>query len=163
MTAPQRLRRGFIPLDDREQQLSLWAGGLGAALSVAVLVVAGAADKAPAVGLAASGLVVGGLMAFAARRRSRMGAAMAALYLSFGPLAPVPYLSAPYLGVSGWLFFRGARQQWAADAEARRAAAAADPPARGRRRKDAEPDTGAPAGRKAPTASKRYTPPQGKR
>lgn len=156
--------RGTLPLlDDREQRIAFWAAGFAAVMSALLLLPQLKVRDAAA--FAGAGLLASAMMAFAARRRSRIAAAAAAMLLAFGPLVGFLLGSVAYMGLGGWLLFRGARQRYAEPAAGGgdEPVEAATRPARGRRRRQEPVDAGTPPARKAPAASKRYTPPQARR
>lgn len=146
-------------LDDREQRYAYLAAGLGAAASVAVW--AHAFDERAGVALAGIGLAMAGLLAAAARRRSRLFTGIAAVVLSFGPWASFWLIGLPFLGLAAWLVVRAPRPEPRARRQPR-----PHRPSRRRRRASAEDEDDAspvpPPARPArpPAASKRYTPPQ---
>lgn len=139
-------------LDDREQKVSLYAAALAAATFVALWVVLD--FTAPATILGAIGLVLAGLLALAARRRSRILTGLAAVVLGYGPWGRAFILGLPYVGLAAWLFYRGARSRAESKYQARRTVEAESRESGGGPKK-------APTGRSAPPSpNKRYTPPQ---
>ena len=146
-------------LDAREQRFAYLAAGLGTAFSVALW--APTFDERAGVALAAIGVAMAGLLAAAAKRRSRLLTGIAAVLLAFGPWGMAWLIGLPFLVLAGWLAVRGARLQ-ALEPRAPR-----PPRAPRRRRRDGEAEAageeprGVPLSRSGPPpASKRYTPPQ---
>ena len=144
-------------LDDREQRYAYLAAGLGAAMSVALW--APSFDERAGVILALIGVAMSGLVALAARRRSRLFTGGAAALLSFGPWGYAWLIGLPFLVLAVWLVLRAPRPEPRPRPER--------PPRASRRRRAAEDDADeappppkAPAG--PPPASKRYTPPRPK-
>lgn len=138
-------------LDDREVKVSLYASALAAATFVALWV---ALDfTRPATILGAVGLALAGLLALAARRRSRILTGVAAVVLGYGPWGQAFILGLPYVGLAAWLFFRGARaraERKYGPGRATEAGSKEVPEARKRQAPRSSP----------PRANKRYTPPQ---
>lgn len=145
-------------LDDREQRYAYLAAGLGAAVSVALW--APSFDERAGVALAAIGVAMSGLLALAARRRSRLLTGGAAALLSFGPWGFLWLVGLPFLVLSVWLILRAPRPEPRPRPERtprpsrRRRADSADDDAEG----SPVPAARAPAG--PPKPSKRYTPPR---
>jgi hypothetical protein len=106
-------------LDDRERRISLWAAGFGA-LSAVVFYAPYVRFLAAWV-LASIGLAMSGLLALAARRRSRLLTSLAAVLLGFGPWGFAYIVGLPYMVLAGWLTYRGAKMRTAmAEAASRR-------------------------------------------
>ena len=138
-------------LDDREVKVSLYASALAAATFVALWV---ALDfTRPATILGAVGLVLAGLLALAARRRSRILTGVAAVVLGYGPWGQAFILGLPYVALAAWLFFRGARARAERKYSQRRTVEAGSKGVPGARKEQARRSS-------PPRANKRYTPPQ---
>ncbi len=139
-------------LDDREVKVSLYAAALAAATFVALWV---ALDfTRPATILGAVGLVLAGLLAMAARSRSRILTGVAAVVLGYGPWGRAFILGLPYVALAAWLFFRGARARAERKYGARRTVEAGSKDVARQPRKE-------PVSRSSPPRpNKRYTPPQ---
>lgn len=139
-------------LDDREHKVSLYAAALAAATFVALWVALGFSQ--PATILGAIGLGLSGLLALAARRRSRILTGMAAVVLGYGPWGGAFILGLPYVALAAWLFYRGARSRAERKYGPRTAVEA-------RAKEPARPSGKEPARRSSPPRpNKRYTPPQ---
>ena len=153
-------------LDEREKRFALWVAGFGAVSAVALY--APAFDEATAAFvLALVGVAMAGLLVMASRSGSRLFTCLAAGLLGIGPWGFAYIIGLPFFLFAGWLISR--------DAVARRTArgntvrerpakenAVRDRPVkvkRAREKKVAEET--APHSR--PGASKRYTPPRGRR
>lgn len=142
-------------LEDREQRYALIAAGSGAAVSVALW--APAFDESAGVALAAIGVTMSALLALAARRRSRLLTAGAALLLSFGPWGVAWLVGLPFLGLAAWLVMRAPKLGPRPPRDPREPRQRRR---RGRPKGDDEASEAAPRARPAPPrASKRYTPP----
>lgn len=147
-------------LDDREQRYAYLAAGFGALASVALW--APGFDKAAGVLWAGIGVAMSGLLALAARRRSRLLTGAAAVLLFFGPWGYLLLVGLPFLVLAAWLVLRAPRPpprpraERAARGRLRRRGAPADDGA-GEGAADAKP---APAPAAPPRPSKRYTPPR---
>lgn len=168
------LNRRSLALNDREQRYAILGAWLGAAVSVALW--APAWDEAAGIALSAIGLGMAGLLALAARRRSRLFTGLASLLLAFGPWGMAWVVGLPYMGLAAWLALKAPRLQPRLDPEVDGhgeivdATATEEPeegsaPARRRRWSRRQPAAGEdggppPAPRRPPSASKRYTPPQ---
>lgn len=147
-------------LDDREQRYAYLAAGFGALVSVALW--APSFHAAAGVALAGIGVAMSGLLALAARRRSRLLTGAAAVLLSFGPWGYLWLVGLPFLVLAAWLVLRAPRppprpkaERAARGRRRRRGAPAGD--GTGEAAADAKP---APAPAGPPRASKRYTPPR---
>jgi hypothetical protein len=126
---------------------------VGAAVAAVVFVGLWAPAYPKAAALAASGigLVMATLLYLAARRGTVVLTALAAFVVSFGPWGAAWVLGAPYIAWSGMLLYRASKT----------AAEAAGPrPPRRKKAAQAEPVS---ATKRAPTSSKRYTPPASKK
>ena len=159
-------------LDEREKRVALWAAGFGAVSAVAFY--APAFDEfSAAVVLALVGVVMAGLLVLASRSGGRLFTCLAAGLLGIGPWGYAYIIGLPFFLLAGWLMFR--------DANARRTAGgrpAKERPVREKQVKE-KPDRPRPVkARKTakekpmgpphekssrPGASKRYTPPAGRR
>lgn len=161
-------------LTDKEQRYARLGAGMGAAVSIALW--APNWNVGAGVALSAVGVIMSGLLALAANRRSRLWTGLACLLLSFGPWGMAWIVGLPYLMLAGWLVLKSPRLKAPRlDAEVDEneeiveasATDAADEPAPARpRRWSRRPSTASPAEdtatapRRPPTANKRYTPPQ---
>ena len=159
-------------LTDKEQRYATLGAWLGAAVSVALW--APSWDVMAGVVLSLIGLIMCGLLALAAKRRSRLWTGLACLLLSFGPWGMAWVIGLPYLVLAGWLVLKSPRLQPRLNPKvdengeivASSAATEETPaPVRARRwsrRRTTAGDGGTevPEARRPPTASKRYTPPQ---
>lgn len=146
-------------LDDREQRYAYLAAGFGALVSVALW--APSFLEAAGVALAGIGVAMSGLLALAARRRSRLFTGAAAVLLSFGPWGYLWLVGLPFLVLAAWLVLRAprppprSRSGRPARARRRRAAPAGDDAVEAAAEAKPAPAPGGP-----PRASKRYTPPR---
>lgn len=137
------------PLDDRERRMALTGAAVAAAASVALY--APSFRTPAAVALAAIGVAMAGLLALAARARSRVLTGTAAVVVAFGPWGYAWLVGLPYFVLAGWLLFRGPRLAPAGGGgRARRAA------------RGGGGDPRQPSGPRRPPANKRYTPPGGR-
>lgn len=143
-------------LDDREQRYAYLGAGLGAAMSVALW--APSFDEWAGVMLAGIGVAMSGLLALAARRRSRLFTGGAAVLLSFGPWGYAWLIGLPFLVLAVWLVLRAPRPEPRPRPER--------PPRASRRRTrgggegEEEEASAPPKPAEPPKASKRYTPPR---
>lgn len=159
-------------LNDKEQRYARLGAWMGAAVSIALW--APNWTVGAGIALSAIGVIMSGLLALAAKRRSRLWTGLSCLLLSFGPWGMAWIVGLPYLVLAGWLVLKSPRLQPRLDAEVENGeivevsstdAAEVPAPVRARRwsrRKptdSSEEPAAAPAPRRAPTASKRYTPP----
>jgi hypothetical protein len=136
-----------VKLSDNERRIALWIAGAAALLSIGLW--SPQFDRPAGVVIALVGVVMAGLLALAARSRSRLLTGGASLLLAFGPWGFVWVLGAPFLLFAVWTWFGSRRQPVAGEAgveapEAARPAKAVAPPK--------------PTG--PPRPSKRYTPPK---
>jgi hypothetical protein len=142
-------------LDNLERRVCLITAVVAAAASIGLW--APSFFQAAALILAAAGLAIAGLLAFAARRGSRFLAGLATFLLSFVPW-PISLIGMPFLGLGMWLWFRGRPSpEEIAERRAQRAAAVAAKRAAKRGVSSTAADT------KRPPPSKRYTPPARRR
>lgn len=139
------------PLDDREALFARIGAGLGAVTSTAL---AFALLRFPvSLANAAMGVVLSGLMAWAAHRRSRFLAGLAAFMLSLG--FPLEFAGTPWLLLGMYLWLRG-RPTPEEAAERRRLRQEQVAARRAAKRGETVTPT---TGKKPPPPSKRYTPP----
>lgn len=158
-------------MGDREQRYAYLGAAVAAMASVALW--APAFDQTAARALAAIGVVMAGLLAAAARRRSRLFSGLAAVLLAFGPWGMAWVIGLPYLVLAGWLALKSPRLRVDVepevddhDAVVRPARAAREPRrarAARRARQSASEAGGSGGTRTPPPASRRYTPPQRRR
>lgn len=153
-------------LDERERRVALWAAGFGAVSAVALYAPA-FADFTAAIVLALVGVAMAGLLALASRSGSRLFTCLAAGLLGIGPWGYAYIIGLPFILLAGWLMFR--------DANARRAAGgrpAKERPVREKRVREKRVKEKRVKDKKVvdqavqqsrPGASKRYTPPTGRR
>lgn len=155
----------MTPLDEREKRFARWAAGFGAVSAVAFY--APGFDESAGLVLAFVGVAMAGLLVMATRSGSRLFTCLAAGLLGIGPWGYAYIIGLPFILLAGWLISR--------DAVARRTArgstvrerpakenAVRDRPVKEKRvreKKVAEE----PAPHSRPGASKRYTPPRGRR
>ncbi|HZQ27781.1 MAG TPA: hypothetical protein VFA94_08785 [Acidimicrobiales bacterium] len=128
-----------MKLTEKERRVAFWVAGAAALLSIAFW--APRYNQAGTVLLSLIGVAMAGLLALAARSRSRLLTGGAAMLLTFGPWGFAWVLGAPFLGYAVYTWF-GAK--------------ARTPP---EPRHRAEPQPAAPKERRPPARSKRYTPP----
>lgn len=162
-------------LNDKEERYARLGAWMGAAVSVALW--APSWDVMAGVVLSLIGLIMCGLLALAAKRRSRLWTCLACLLLSFGPWGMAWVIGLPFLVLAGWLVLKSPRLQPRFDPKVDEngeivetsavTEGAEDEPAAARSRRwsrrrmaGANTETEAPAPRRPPNASKRYTPPQ---
>ncbi|MDP8976254.1 MAG: hypothetical protein M3N28_07820 [Actinomycetota bacterium] len=148
-------------LDERERRVALWAAGFGAVSAVALYAPA-FGEFTAAIVLALVGVAMAGLLALASRSGSRLFTCLAAGLLGIGPWGYAYIIGLPFILLAGWLMFR--------DANARRAARGGnvgERPVRQKRVKEKRVKekkvVDQPAQPSRPGASKRYTPPAGRR
>jgi len=153
------------PLDEREKRFARWAAGFGAVSAVAFY--APGFDESAGLVLAFVGVAMAGLLVMATRSGSRLFTCLAAGLLGIGPWGYAYIIGLPFILLAGWLISR--------DAVARRLArgstvrerpakenAVRDRPVKVKRAQEKKvAEETAPHSR--PGASKRYTPPRGRR
>jgi len=174
------------PLDEREKRFALWVAGFGAVSAVALY--APAFDEATAAFvLAFVGVAMAGLLALASRSGSRLFTCLAAGLLGIGPWGFAYIIGLPFFLFAGWLISRDAVARRTARGNTVRERPAKENAVRDRpvknqpvkerpvnekrvretrvrekrvrKKKVAEE----PAPHSRPGASKRYTPPRGRR
>ncbi len=153
-------------LDGREKRVALWAAGFGAVSSVAFY--APAFDEfTAAIVLALVGLAMAGLLALTSRSGSRLFTCIAAGLLGIGPWGYAYIIGLPFLILAGWLLYRDANARRAQRETRVRERPVKEKPEKERPPKErpiknkAVPQAGQKPSR--PGASKRYTPPGGRR
>lgn len=167
-------------LDEREKRVALWAAAFGAVSAVA-LYAPGFDEFAAALVLALVGVVMAGLLALASRSGSRLFTCLAAGLLGIGPWGFAYIIGLPFVLLAGWLVYRDANARRAARGPRVRQRPTDEPPVnekrgegeQGRERpvkqgpvkrgKERRPAKEAPPKPSTPGASKRYTPPAGRR
>ncbi|MBA2751962.1 MAG: hypothetical protein H0U41_06955 [Actinobacteria bacterium] len=170
----------MTPLDKREKRFARWAAGFGAVSAVAFY--APGFDESAGLVLAFVGVAMAGLLVMATRSGSRLFTCLAAGLLGIGPWGYAYIIGLPFILLAGWLISRDAVARRTArgsrvrtrpvEARAVRDRPVRDRPVkekrvrekrvrekRGREKKVAEE----PAPHSRPGASKRYTPPRGRR
>jgi len=172
------------PLDEREKRVTLWAAAFGAVSAVAFY--APAFDLTAALVLALVGVVMAVLLALAGRSGSRLFTCVAAGLLGIGPWGYAYIIGLPFLLLAGWLLYRDANTRRAARERAVRERRTREVPAKEKpvkeervrqermrarrvkqrpvkRAKERKPAKETPSKPSRPRASKRYTPPAGRR
>jgi hypothetical protein len=133
-----------VKLTEKEQRVAFWVAGGAALLSIAFW--APRFNRREAVLLSLIGVAMAGLLALAARSRSRLLTGGAAMLLTFGPWSFAWVIGAPFLGYAVYTWFGAKSRSVEVEPQATR-----EP--RG------EPHAPPPAERRPPKRSKRYTPP----
>lgn len=102
MTGPDAPPRIAVPaLEDRERTVGLVLGVVAGAAFVAL-----SGGRLLFLGL---GFAMAGALVFASHRRSRLGAAVAAVATAFGPWGFAAVFGAPYAIYAFWVLSRGSR------------------------------------------------------
>lgn len=148
-------------LDERERRVTLWAAGFGAVSAVALYAPA-FGEFTAAIVLALVGVVMAGLLALASRAGSRLFTCLAAGLLGIGPWGYVYIIGLPFFLLAGWLMFRDANARRARGGRPAKERPVKEKPVRKKRVKEKKVVDQA-AQQSRPRASKRYTPPAGRR